>query len=127
MRAMKLKFDLILSSPFARARHTAEIVADVMATGQPRYTRHLASGADSRHLIEEINDHHASAKSILLVGHEPGLSKLISRLVCGNESLHLDFKKSALCKLTVGDLRFGVCAKLEWILTGKHLGALADS
>src|SRR5688572_9911273 len=59
MRAMKLKFDLILSSPFTRAKQTAEIVAEVMTTKQPRYTKHLASGADSRQLIEEINDHHA--------------------------------------------------------------------
>ena len=124
MRAMKLGFDLILSSPFIRAKQTAEIVSEELETKQPRYSKNLASKANLPRLIDELVEHHASAKSVLLVGHEPDLSRLISRLVCGNDSLHLNFKKSALAKLTVGDLRFGLCGKLEWILTSKQLEAI---
>lgn len=124
MCALKLKFDFILSSPFLRAKHTAQIVAEDLDAKLPRYSKHLAAGGDLRSLIEEINEHHSTLKSILLVGHEPDLSRLLSQLVCGTEKLQLSLKKSGLCKLTIGELRFGRCAKLDWVLTPKQLQIL---
>ena len=127
MRALELSFDLILSSPFARAKRTAEIVAEVFKSNKLRMSQHLACAADARDLVRELNDDYAPLKNLLLVGHEPDLSKLVSRLSAGDERLSLHFKKAGLCKLTVGELRFGRCARLEWLLTpgqldqmGKH-------
>ena len=124
MRELKLSFDLILSSPFVRARRTAEIVAEVFASDKLRLSKNLASAGDARNLIGELNDNYPSFKTILLVGHEPYLSKLVSRLSAGDERLSLRFKKAGLCKLTVGDLRFGRCATLEWLLTPRQLAVL---
>src|SRR4051812_9738149 len=67
MKALELEFDLILSSPFARAKLTAEIVADVLDTRQPSFSKHLAAGGDLRSLIEELKERHSSCRSILLV------------------------------------------------------------
>lgn len=127
MRKMELSFGLILSSPFVRAKRTAEIVAEVFKSNKLRLSKNLASGADARDLIHELNDDYHSFKNILLVGHEPYLSKLISRLSASDERLSLHFKKAGLCKLTVGELRFGRCATLEWLLTPKQLAALGKS
>lgn len=121
MAALKLKFDFVLSSPYLRAKDTAQLVAKDLDTKLPRYSKHLAPDGELRALIEELTEHHSSAKSILLVGHEPNLSQLVSQLVCGNDKLGLGLKKSGLCKLTVGELRYGKCAKLEWVLTPKQL------
>lgn len=123
MREMELSFGLILSSPFVRAKRTAEIVAEVFKSNKLRLSKNLASGADARDLIRELNDDYALFKNILLVGHEPDLSKLISRLCAGDEKFSLHFKKAGLCKLTVGELRLGHCATLEWLLTPKQLAA----
>ncbi|MEO7300680.1 MAG: phosphohistidine phosphatase SixA [Verrucomicrobiota bacterium] len=121
MRAMKLRFGLILSSPFVRAKQTAEIVAEVFKSNKLQLSRNLASGADARNLIAELNHDYSSLKNILLVGHEPDLSKLISRLSAGDEKISLHFKKAGLCKLTVEKLRFGRCATLEWLLSPGQL------
>lgn len=127
MREMDLSFGLILTSPFVRAKRTGEIVAEVFKSNKLRLSKNLASGADPRNLIHELNEDYAALKNVLLVGHEPYLSKLISRLSAGDEKFSLHFKKAGLCKLTVGNLRFGRCATLEWLLTPKHLATLGGS
>jgi hypothetical protein len=38
--------------------------------------------------------------------------------------MKIDFKKAALCKLSVEELRFGDCASLCWLLTPRQLGRL---
>ena len=124
MRAMELSFGVILSSPFVRAKRTAEIIAVVFKSNKLRLSKNLASGADPRDLIHELNSDHPLLKNILLVGHEPYLSKLISRLSAGDEKLSLNLKKSGLCKLKVGNLRFGLCATMEWLLTPGQLALL---
>ncbi len=127
MREMDLRFDLILSSPFVRAKRTAEIVAEVFKSDKLRMSKNLESGADARNLFDELKDDYSSLENVLLVGHEPDLSKLISRLSTGDEKLSLNFKKAGLCKLTVGELRFGRCATLDWLLTPKQMTALGKS
>lgn len=124
MRHLDLEFDLILSSPFTRARQTAETVEAIFKTDNLCLSKNLASGGDARKLIAELNGNYSSLQNILMVGHEPDLSKLISRLSAGDEKLSLHFKKSGLCKLTAEKLRFGRCATLEWLLTPKQLTML---
>jgi phosphohistidine phosphatase len=124
MREIDLNFDLILTSPFVRAKRTAEIVAEVFKSNKLRLSKNLAGGADARNLIAELNDDYPGRKNVLLVGHEPYLSELISRLSAGDERVSIHFKKAGLCKLTVGELRFGRCATLEWLLTPKQLAKL---
>jgi len=127
MHKMELSFGLILSSPFERAKRTAEIVAEVFKSNKLRFSKTLTSGADTRDLIRELDDDYPSLKNVLLVGHEPYLSKLISRLSAGDDKLSLHFKKAGLCKLTVGEIRFGRCATLDWLLTPKQLTMLGKS
>jgi phosphohistidine phosphatase len=63
--------------------------------------------------------------NVLLVGHEPGLSQLISLLVAGEAGVSILLKKGSLCKLSVESLKPGRCATLEWLLTPKQM-ALMD-
>ncbi len=97
MLAMGLKFDLILSSPYTRAEQTAQIVADTL-DHEVTFTKSLAPDANALELIAEINDE--KPHSVLLVGHEPDLSRLISVLVCGTSDSSFELKKGGLCKLT---------------------------
>lgn len=121
MRELALKFDLILSSPFIRAKRTAEIAAEIFESEKLRFSKNLASGGDARKLIDELNQDYSALENILLVGHEPFLSKLISVLSTGTDKLSLDFKKAGLCKLVVGEPRHGRCAALEFILKPSQL------
>jgi phosphohistidine phosphatase len=120
------KFDLILSSPLLRAKQTAEIVAtELHLRKRLRYSNALAPGGLASILLRQLNRAKPAPKKILLVGHEPDLSRLISLLVNGRLQLQLDFKKGALCKLEAESLRAGACAKLAWLLTPKQLKLLA--
>jgi phosphohistidine phosphatase len=76
-------------------------------------------------LIAEINEQYQGA-SLVLVGHEPDLSELISVLVAGNPSMAVALKKGGLCCLSVVELRFAKCADLAWLLTPAMLVALSD-
>jgi len=62
---------------------------------------------------------------LLLVGHEPQLSALISTLTSGNASARPLLKKGGLCKLEVEKLQIGKCANLLWLLTPRQLISIA--
>ena len=122
MLTLKVSFDVILSSPFVRAKQTAEIVADVFRVNKKlEFTPHLEVGGDPKKLIGLIDQKHGSDSSILLVGHEPYLSSFISMLIAGTDSLSITMKKGGLCKLRATELRYGRCAVLEWLLTPGQL------
>jgi phosphohistidine phosphatase len=125
MSALDLSFDLILSSPYLRARQTAEIVAEALdARRKLELSDSLTPGGSTKKLVELLNHLQPSPESVLLVGHEPHLSGLISLLVSGDASLAVVMKKGGLCKLSTDSLEHGRCAVLEWLLTPKQMALM---
>jgi phosphohistidine phosphatase len=124
IQKLDLSFDLILASPYLRALRTAEILAEAYDSKKLFVTNHLAAEADPREVVAEILENFSTLENIVLVGHEPYLSGLVSVLLTGQAGMKIDFKKAALCKLSVEDLRFGNCATLCWLLTPRQLGRL---
>jgi len=118
MREMDLQFDVIFSSPYVRAKATADIVAETLGENVT-LTDSLLPEADPAELIDEINDE--KPQRVLLVGHEPDLSALISTLICGKRNADIELKKGGLAKLTAETLTYGKCATLNWLLTPKQL------
>jgi phosphohistidine phosphatase len=121
MLAIELKFDLILSSPYVRAAKTAEIVA-LELDKEVTFTEFLEPSGNQLALINQINDE--KPQRVLLVGHEPDLSQLISLLTTGGTAASIELKKGGLCKMTSDKLTFGQCATLNWLLTPKQLRGL---
>jgi len=121
MKALGLKFDLILSSPYVRAADTAQIVASHLDE-EVTFTDFLIPDGNPLELIREISD--AGVQRVLLVGHEPDLSGLISILISGGSDAAIELKKGGLCRLTTEKLIFGECATLNWLLTPKQLRAM---
>jgi phosphohistidine phosphatase len=127
MKVLDLAFDLILSSPYTRARETAEIVAhEFAAEGVLEFSPLLAVGGDGAALVAELAARAKGLESVLLVGHEPQLSRLISHLLSGNSGLSITMKKGGLCKLDVPRLRWARTASLEWLLTPSQLVHIAS-
>jgi len=121
MQKMGLEFDLILSSPLVRAKQTAKIVAESLGE-EVTITEFLSPESDALELIAEINDE--KPQQVLLVGHEPDLSQLISVLTTGDTDAAIELKKGGLCKITSEKLTFGQCGTLNWLLTPKQLRSL---
>jgi phosphohistidine phosphatase len=126
-QALGLSFDLILTSPYARALRTAEILADVYGAKKLFETSNLAADAEPNKIIDEINENFASVEQIVLVGHEPFMTQLVSTLISGaGTPVAIDLKKAGLCKLSIQKLAFGKCACLDWLLTPRQLAALGQ-
>jgi phosphohistidine phosphatase len=126
MRQMKLRFDLILSSPYERAKRTAEIVAEELKLKKRlKFSDALKYDGDAGELVHQLSTLKSAPENLLLVGHEPYLSQLISLLVSGNEEVAIDFKKGGLCKLEAEKLHYGKCAQLRWLLTPKQMKEMA--
>ncbi|MGH7942752.1 MAG: phosphohistidine phosphatase SixA [Limisphaerales bacterium] len=126
MKKMKLRFDLILSSPYERARKTAEIVAEELKLEKRlKLSDTLKSESDPKTMVAEIARLSPMPENVLVVGHEPYLSHLISLLVSGDGDLAMDFKKGGLCKLEVEKLDGAAKAKLVWLLTPKLMKEMA--
>jgi phosphohistidine phosphatase len=122
MEDMELSFDWVLSSPYVRARQTAQIVAEALSLRKKlEITETLTPAGSTKKLIESINQKQPLPKDILLVGHEPYLSELISLLVSGNNELAISMKKGGLCNLAIEALEYGRCARLEFLLTPKQM------
>jgi phosphohistidine phosphatase len=124
MQALGLTFDAILSSPYLRARQTAELLAKGLSLERKlEFTEQLQPEGNAKKLVDLLR-HRRSTENVLLVGHEPNLSQLISILVSGETGFDVIMKKGALCKLNVASLRAGRCAALEWLLTSKQMNLM---
>lgn len=123
LRQLAISFDVIVTSPLRRARETAEIVErGLRLHGRLEFAQHLAPTGDMEKLVTQLNALRPAPRSVLLVGHEPYLSSLISLLGTGGSNLSLTMKKGALCRLEVEHLRCGRCASLEWLLPPRVIG-----
>ncbi len=100
LKCLKLSFDVIFSSPYLRAKHTAEIVVQTFKTKQTIIlTKNLTPDVPFKDLLLEINAKAKNQSNVLLVGHEPHLGGLISFLLDGQEDLSLILKKGGFCHL----------------------------
>ena len=126
MQALGLTFDAILSSPYVRARQTAEIVAQGYKIKKEKIhlTNNLLAPASIENLLDEIHARLPKSKNILLVGHQPHLTELISSLLKSKIHLSIDLKKGALCCLKIPAALGPSGAVLNWLLTPKQLNAL---
>jgi phosphohistidine phosphatase len=118
LRVLGVKFDLILSSPYVRARETAEILAVIFKMKKKiDFSERLIPMAEPQLLIPELNEKY-SVNSIALVGHEPHLSALIGVLTTENTPIDITLKKGGVCYLSADDLHHdNHRATLEWLLT----------
>ncbi|MBL8061918.1 MAG: phosphohistidine phosphatase SixA [Anaerolineales bacterium] len=126
LRMLGVEFDLILSSPYLRARQTAEILSDVFKLKKEIvYSEDLIPMGDPDLLLAEINEKY-SMDSLAIVGHEPYLSTFVSLLTAGGTPVELTFKKGGVCRLSTDDLHHSRKATLEWLLTPGVLVEIAE-
>ncbi len=68
-----------------------------------------------------LKDVPGKLEKLLLVGHEPDLSELISFLLIGEKSLKIELKKAGFCKPSIDQLKFKKCAVLDYLFTPKQI------
>ena len=118
LRDMGVQIDLILTSPYLRAADTADILRKKLGLGKDQLVtvEDLAPGGDAKRLMSDISQKYGKLASIALVGHEPGLSRLISTLISGDPTVPITLKKGGVCCLSADRLEYDRCATLEWLM-----------
>jgi phosphohistidine phosphatase len=97
---MHLGLDQIITSPLTRARQTAAILAGPLKLKKSlQEDERLAHGFDIQKLGELLAAH-TDAKVLMLVGHEPEFSAVISELTGGSR---IELKKGGLARVDIMD------------------------
>src|SRR5437660_12800028 len=99
-RAIDVEPSIILTSPYRRARETAQIAAEVVR-GASKLVDSAALTPDSspEAVWEEIRKH-KSEPQVMIVGHEPLFSSVYAYLL-GSPALQIDVKKGSLGRIDV--------------------------
>lgn len=126
LRALDLGLDRIVTSPLIRARATAEIVARELELRNLLETASvLQTGSSAPAIKRWLRDR--PEERLMIVGHNPTLSDLLSLLVLGAEHpLICDLKKggvAALARPSAGSELFQVA----WIAPPRILRRLAEA
>jgi phosphohistidine phosphatase len=116
--------DLVVTSPFARARQTADLLARALPGHPPVVeTRALTPNADFDQFLDELGLHTRRA-GIALVGHEPSLPQFVQALLDAHGAFEL--KKGAIVCIEVDRLPPSAPGRLVWSMPPKTLARLAD-
>ncbi len=126
LRKLSVAPDVILTSPFARARETADLIANALGT-PPQVLDELAPGATLRGL-ESALAAQAGTAALLFTGHEPDLSAVIGELIGVGGPARVEMKKGACCRVDLAEPRSAGSSPvlegqgtLAWLLTAKQL------
>ena len=122
MKAQDLSFDLIAASPLARAQETAGIVAAALGAAPVKTWDVLVPGGKPDEVCHVVSRYPDGA-AILLVGHEPLLSALASRMVAGDDRARIAMTKGAVAKIRQFSFESGCTGELHWLLTARQMAA----
>ena len=121
MRSKKFGFDVIATSPLTRAHETAEIVA--RSLGQKdrlEIWEELAPDGDPDTLCYHATQFGEHA-AILIIGHEPSLSMLISRVISGSDTASISLAKGGLAKIRNFSFDKRPSGALQWLLSPRNM------
>lgn len=116
LKAQKISFDLVATSPLLRAKETAEIInAHCGKAKEVAVTDLLSPGGSYDSLIKFLNKLKKS-KKVAIVGHEPFLSGFASYCLSKNKSSFMKLKKGGVLMLEIEDvIQPGGCI-LSWLI-----------
>jgi phosphohistidine phosphatase len=114
LNAMDTHVDMILSSPLKRATQTAAMVGNEIDYEQRiEVTPALHPGA-AYESFRELLFNISGLEAVIVVGHNPNMSKFLSLLVTGGLSERtVDMKKGSVARVDMGPKR----SELSWLVT----------
>jgi len=121
-RSAGVRPDVVLSSPYVRAKQTAEIVIEELRyNGALLESAELTPYANPHKAWEELREHRQSGQ-VLVVGHNPHLSDLAC-LLTGARAGAFEMKKSGLACFDLISTGPEPRATLNWLMTPKSADA----
>lgn len=122
LRAMGLKFNVILTSPLVRAAETAEIVSAAYENNPPpQVLPALATGIAPAEAVTALRAFSKHA-DVMIVGHEPQLSAIASILLTGSSDVvHMKLKTGGCIAIDLPARFERGGGELRWMLTHRQL------
>ena len=127
LRDLVPSVSVVLSSPWARAWRTAELLEKEAHWPAPIASEALEGGGSPAQVLQALQPYDGAAQ-VVLVGHEPNMHELASYLLTADTShVQLEFRKGGAAYLETGEAapRPGA-ARLVWLLTPKALRSIAS-
>ncbi len=122
--SMQIALDEIISSPYLRARQTAELLIDTLSLKHKiKFSDFLIPSASFKDFLK-LASQYSYEQKILFVGHEPSLSSFVAALISSDRHAGLEFKKAGMCCVEVSELEFQPAARMKWFMTPQQLIAL---
>lgn len=120
-RAVGVEPSIILTSPYRRARETAEVALKTLR-GEATLveTSALVPESTPEAVWDEIRTHQSEA-TVMIVGHEPLFSAVYAYLL-GAPSVQIEVKKGSIGRIDID--RFSVAPRgvLRWLISPKLAG-----
>jgi phosphohistidine phosphatase len=112
LERLGVEADALIASPKLRAVETARLVGHALAT-DVQLDERLGGGLDATLVGDLVGGLPASATRVILVGHDPDFSDLVSWLV----GAHVGLRKGALARIDLPGRSVGPGqADLRWLL-----------
>jgi phosphohistidine phosphatase len=126
LQDLGIKFDFIITSPLKRAHQTAAIVAKAFKNEKKiKDWTELSPEGDRLELYRKLSQF-KEPSSVLVVGHEPYLSEIISEIICDGKIGHIVLKKAGLAKIRIiSSAAPKMQGELRWLLTPRHMKNIA--
>jgi phosphohistidine phosphatase len=115
LKSKDFKVDLILVSPAKRTQQSLDILTSTLAIKNIQETHDEIFDAEPQKLLDIINNIKQPINNLLLVGHNPGISSLVS-FVSGQNYISMKPGMMAVLEILVDD----------WKLLGGNTGTLKE-
>jgi phosphohistidine phosphatase len=124
IRTMNIAFDAVFTSPWLRARQTAQIACEALGLSQRLHVMDELAGDRTIEAVMNALVKQSQLQNVMLVGHNPLLSDLAAYFLCHSTSIKIELKKSGMCAVEVSRIPPKDPGVLLWMMTAKQLRAL---
>ena len=134
IKKLKIKIDLILTSPLSSCKQTGEIINDLFKKRIPIIIcNDLKPEGKLLNFYNKISEY-KDTSSILIVGHEPYLSSMINDIISNNADTDRNYntnhnniilKKAGLSRIKITSTVPRLKGELRWLLTPRILKKLS--
>ena len=99
LNALRVQFDLILSSPLKRALQTASLVGTEVAYDSKIQITEAVSPSGTIPRFQELITSLSAHDNVLVVGHNPNLPQFLGSLICAPRPAGIRMRKGAIARV----------------------------